>query len=38
LHFGERDLAKKRLTRALALNGAFHPFFADDARAQLSQL
>ncbi len=38
LHFGDRSAAKKRLERALALNPAFHPFYADDARAQLSQL
>ena len=38
LHFGERSVAKKRLERALALNPAFHPLYADDARAQLSRL
>jgi len=38
LHLGEREEAKRRLTRALALNPSFHPFYADDARRMLSQL
>lgn len=38
LHFGERDEAKRRLTRALMLNAQFHPAYADDARAQLAKL
>ena len=38
LHFGDRAAAKARLQRALALNPSFHPFYADDARAQLARL
>jgi tetratricopeptide (TPR) repeat protein len=38
LHFGDRTEAKRRLQRALALNPSFHPFYADDARAQLARL
>jgi tetratricopeptide (TPR) repeat protein len=37
-HFGNRPAAKADFTRALALNPAFHPFFADDARARLATL
>jgi hypothetical protein len=32
LHFQERDVAKRELTRALALNANFHPIYADVAR------
>ena len=35
LHFGDRDEAKRRLQRALALNPHFHPVFADEAAAAL---
>jgi tetratricopeptide (TPR) repeat protein len=38
LHFGERAQAARELRAALALNPAFHPVYADDARAQLAQL
>jgi tetratricopeptide (TPR) repeat protein len=38
LHFGDKDEAKARFERALALNPSFHPFYADDARAQLARL
>ncbi|MEA2720072.1 MAG: hypothetical protein QOJ39_1936 [Candidatus Eremiobacteraeota bacterium] len=38
LHFGDRDEARRRLERALALNPSFHPFYADDARARLARL
>jgi tetratricopeptide (TPR) repeat protein len=38
LHFGDRAFARKRLQRALALNPAFHAFYADDARAQLARI
>jgi hypothetical protein len=38
LHFGDRAAAKARLAEALALNPQFHPFYADDARAQLASL
>jgi len=38
LHFGDRDEARRELNAALALNPQFHPFYADDARAQLAQL
>ena len=38
LHFGDRPEAKRRFTRALALNPSFHPTFANDARAQLAKL
>jgi tetratricopeptide (TPR) repeat protein len=37
-HFGDRNAEKAHLQRALALNGAFHPAFADDARSKLSSL
>jgi tetratricopeptide (TPR) repeat protein len=35
---GERDEARRRATRALALNAHFHPVQADDARALLARL
>ncbi len=35
---GERGEAKRRVTRALALNAHFHPVQADDARALLARL
>jgi Flp pilus assembly protein TadD len=38
LHFGDKSEAKRRFERALALNSQFHPFYADDARAQLAKL
>lgn len=38
LHFGQRDEAKRRLERALALNPSFHPTYADDARLALARL
>jgi tetratricopeptide (TPR) repeat protein len=38
LHFGDRTEAKRRFERALALNSQFHPFYADDARAELAKL
>lgn len=38
LHFGDRAEAKRRFERALALNAAFHPVYADDARKQLRTL
>jgi tetratricopeptide (TPR) repeat protein len=38
LHFGDRDDAKRRFQKALSLNPSFHPFYADDARAQLARL
>jgi tetratricopeptide (TPR) repeat protein len=38
LHFGDRDEAKRRLGKALALNPSFHQVYADDARAQLARL
>jgi tetratricopeptide (TPR) repeat protein len=38
LHFGDRASAKEHLTRALALNPSFHPFYADDAREKLAAL
>ena len=38
LHFGERAQAARELRAALALNPAFHPAYADDARAELAQL
>ncbi|MDQ6943657.1 MAG: hypothetical protein M3169_14255 [Candidatus Eremiobacteraeota bacterium] len=38
LHFGDRPEAKRRLEKAVALNAQFHPFYADDARAQLARL
>ena len=37
-HFGDAAEAKRRYERALALNPQFHPFYADDARAQLAKL
>ena len=37
-HFGERDAAKRRFERALALNPSFHAVYADDARARLAAL
>jgi tetratricopeptide (TPR) repeat protein len=38
LHFGDAAAAKGRFAKALALNPSFHPFYADDARAQLARL
>lgn len=38
LHFGATDEAKRRLTRALALNPVFHATYANDARATLARL
>ena len=38
MHFGERDEARRRFERALALNAHFHSAYADDARAQLRSL
>jgi tetratricopeptide (TPR) repeat protein len=38
LHFNDRPAAKAHFERALALNPAFHPVFADDARARLAAL
>lgn len=38
LHFDDRAEAKRRLAQAIALNPHFHPFYADDARAQLARL
>ena len=38
LHFGDRAEAKRRLARALALNGQFHQVYADRARATLATL
>jgi len=35
LHFGRREEAKRRLERALTINPAFHPAYADDARRRL---
>jgi len=37
-HFGDNATAKTDYQQALALNPQFHPFFADDARAQLAKL
>lgn len=37
-HFNDRSAEKLHLQRALALNPAFHPTFADDARATLAAL
>jgi tetratricopeptide (TPR) repeat protein len=37
-HFGDNATAKTCYQQALALNPQFHPFFADDARAQLAKL
>ncbi len=38
LHFGDRNEARRRFERALALNAHFHAVYADDARAQLAAL
>lgn len=38
LHFNHRATARDELKAALALNAHFHPFYADDARAQLTKL
>lgn len=38
MHFNDRTEAKKRLSRALALNPQFHPVYADDARRRLRSL
>jgi len=38
LHFGDRAAAKRRLSRALALNATFHPLYADEARKTLARL
>lgn len=38
LHFGDRDQAKTRLGKALALNPSFDPFYADKARETLAAL
>jgi tetratricopeptide (TPR) repeat protein len=37
-HFGDREEARRRYTRALALNPHFHAVYADDARARLAAL
>jgi hypothetical protein len=37
-HFGDAATAKADYQQALALNAQFHPFYADDARAQLAKL
>ena len=37
-HFGDTKTAKADYQEALALNPQFHPFYADDARAQLARL
>jgi tetratricopeptide (TPR) repeat protein len=37
-HFGDTATAKADYQQALALNPQFHPFYADDARAQLAKL
>jgi tetratricopeptide (TPR) repeat protein len=37
-HFSDNAAAKVHFERALALNGSFHPVFADDARARLRSL
>jgi tetratricopeptide (TPR) repeat protein len=37
-HFGDKAGEKAELERALALNKAFHPVFADDARSRLAAL
>jgi Tfp pilus assembly protein PilF len=37
-HFGRRAEAARELHTALALNPQFHPRYADDARARLTQL
>jgi tetratricopeptide (TPR) repeat protein len=36
LHFGERVEAQRCIARALALNPAFHPLYADEARRTLA--
>lgn len=36
LHFSEREQAKRRFEKAVALNASFHPAYADDARSQLA--
>lgn len=38
LHFGNTAEAKRRLSRALALNPRFHPVYADEARTALARL
>jgi tetratricopeptide (TPR) repeat protein len=38
LHFGDTREAKARLERAIALNPSFHPFYADEARAEIARL
>jgi tetratricopeptide (TPR) repeat protein len=38
LHFGNSVEAKRRLSRALALNPRFHPVYADQARTVLARL
>jgi tetratricopeptide (TPR) repeat protein len=38
LHFGDREQARRRFERALALNAHFHAVYAADARAQLNAL
>jgi len=38
LHFAEREQAKRRFEKAVALNASFHPAYADDARSQLAAL
>ena len=38
LHFGEREQAKRRFEKALALNPSFHQTYAEDARVQLAAL
>jgi tetratricopeptide (TPR) repeat protein len=38
MHFHNSDEAKRRFSRALALNPQFHPIYADDARKRLAQL
>jgi tetratricopeptide (TPR) repeat protein len=38
LHFGETAEARRRLSRALALNPHFHPVYADQARTTLARL
>jgi len=37
-HFNDNAKAKADFTQALALNPAFHPVYADDARARLSKM
>jgi tetratricopeptide (TPR) repeat protein len=38
LHFGDREQAKRRISRALALNPNFHPVYAEEARLTLARL